>query len=481
MDGTTVSPVVQSNDWKLLFSGQNGIRTLVLAGGVALHAINLYMILAVLPSAVRDIGGMRYYAWNETLFIAASIVGSSLSISLLASLGPRRAYGTAATIFAAGALLCALAPSMIVMLGGRIFQGIGAGMLVSLAYAVIRLIFPEQLWTRAMGMLSSMWGMATLIGPAIGGLFAQAGEWRLSFWFMCASAGLFALLAVRVLPDRFADDSKGQSSVAWRQLMLLVLSVLVLSIGSAMPHLIENVLGLALAACLFVLFIRCEQRNTSRLLPMGTLHLRSPLLPLYGLLGGLALTVEVIEIFAPLFLQTLHHQGPLVAGYLSALMAAGWSVGSFAGAGASGGNARRLLAAAPVLGLAAIVFLAWWMPHDVHGGIANILPIALAFILVGTGVGMAWPHLLSGILRATPQSEQGVASASLTTMQLYTTAVAAAVAGTIANAAGLVSPGGTAGIQHAAFWVFAVFSVIPCGCVFLSRQVLVGHRNYREV
>ncbi|MCK9821248.1 MFS transporter (plasmid) [Komagataeibacter nataicola] len=342
-------------------------------------------------------------------------------------------------------------------------------------------MFPEQLWTRAMGMLSSMWGMATLIGPAIGGLFAQAGEWRLSFWFMCASAGLFALLAVRVLPDRFADDSKGQSSVAWQQLMLLVLSVLVLSIGSAMPHLIENVLGLALAACLFVLFIRCEQRNTSRLLPMGTLHLRSPLLPLYGLLGGLALTVEVIEIFAPLFLQTLHHQGPLVAGYLSALMAAGWSVGSFAGAGASGRNARQLLAAAPVLGLAAIVFLAWWMPHDVHGGIANILPIALAFILVGTSVGMAWPHLLSGILRATPQSEQGVASASLTTMQLYTTAVAAAVAGTIANAAGLVSPGGTAGIQHAAFWVFAVFSVIPCGCVFLSRQVLVGHRNYREV
>lgn len=191
--------------------------------------------------------------------------------------------------------------------------------------------------------------------------------------------------------------------------------------------------------------------------------------------------MEVIEIFAPLFLQTLHHQGPLVAGYLSTLMAGGWSTGSFVCAGASGRNARRLLAVAPVLGLGTTLFLAWWMPHDVYSDVTDILPIAVAFILVGTGVGMAWPHLLSGIVRATPQPEQDVASASLTTVQLYTTAVAAAVAGTIANAAGLASPVGTAGIQNAAFWVFAVFSIIPVGAVFLSRQVLVGHWNYRGV
>ncbi|WP_395371260.1 hypothetical protein [Komagataeibacter diospyri] len=189
--------------------------------------------------------------------------------------------------------------------------------------------------------------------------------------------------------------------------------------------------------------------------------------------------MEVIEIFAPLFLQTLHHQGPLVAGYLSALMAAGWSTGSFAGSGASGRKARRLLAAAPVLGLGAILFLAWWMPHDVHGGVTDILPIAMAFILVGAGVGMAWPHLLSGIVRATPQPEQGVASASLTTVQLYTTAIAAAVAGTIANAAGLASPDGTAGIQDAAFWVFAVFSIVPFGSVFLSRKVLSVQQKHK--
>lgn len=472
MDGKSTNPIVRSNDWKLLFSDKNGIRMLVLAGGIALHAINVYMILAVLPSAVRDIDGMRYYAWNETLFIVASIIGSSLSIALLASLGPRRSYGTAALIFAIGTLLCKLAPVMAVMQAGRILQGIGAGILVSLAYAVIRLIFPEQLWTRAMGMLSSTWGIGTLIGPTIGGVFAQMDAWRLAFGSMCVCAGLFILLALKVLPDRFVDDRNEKSSVAWQQLTFLILSVLVLSIGSAFPDPAENMLALAVAACLFLLFIRCEHHNMKRLLPAGALTLRSPLLPLYGLLGGLALTVEVIEIFAPLFLQTLHHQGPLIAGYLSALMAVGWSFGSFTGAGASKRNTRRLLVTSPVLALAAILFLTWWMPRNIHGGMIDILPIALAFIFVGGGVGMAWPHLLAGILRATPQSEQGVASASLTTVQLYTTAVAAAVAGTIANAAGLTSPDGASGIQNAAFWVFAVFSAVPFGCIFLSHQIL---------
>ncbi|MCE2576468.1 MFS transporter [Komagataeibacter sp. FNDCR2] len=477
MDGTTDMGNASTPTWRLLFSGANGAKSCVLAVGVALHAINLYMILAILPSAVKDIGGIRYYAWNETLFIVASIIGSSLSIHALGTLGPRRAYAMAAGVFALGALLCALAPSMGVMLWGRSFQGLGAGMLVSLAYAVIRLVFAEPLWTRAMGMLSSMWGIATLIGPAMGGLFAEIGAWRLAFWILCAGSLVFAIFAVRVLPPARAEAGMPTSAMAWRQLMLLVMSVLVLSVTSAALHFQQNLAGLAISLGLFAWFAHCEHNRDTRLLPKGALGLRSPLLPFYCLLGGLALSVEVIEIFAPLFLQVLHHQRPVVAGYLSALMAAGWSAGSFTSGGATPHQARRALATAPVLGFGAIVFLTWWMPCPASGSLADIIPIGVAFAAVGTGVGMAWPHLLGGILRLTPPAEQGLASASLTTIQLYTTAVASAVAGTIANAAGLAQPGGTTGAQQAAFWVFALFSVIPALSILVSRRVVALYRS----
>lgn len=91
----------RSGGWGELLSGRNGLRSLALAGGVALHAINVYMVTTVLPSAVRDIGGLAYYAWNMTLFVAASIFGSAVTPRLLSSMGPRQALSWAIVIFRA--------------------------------------------------------------------------------------------------------------------------------------------------------------------------------------------------------------------------------------------------------------------------------------------------------------------------------------------------------------------------------------------
>ena len=103
--------------WGDLLSGKNAIYALALAGGVMLHAVNIYIVATILPSVVRDIGGLDYYAWSTTLFVAASILGSALSARLLRGAGPRGAYGVAALLFAAGTLVCAVAPTMPVLLG----------------------------------------------------------------------------------------------------------------------------------------------------------------------------------------------------------------------------------------------------------------------------------------------------------------------------------------------------------------------------
>src|SRR5690606_30678136 len=137
----------------------------------------LYLSTTILPSVVWDIGGLDYYAWNTTVYVVASIVGAAISARLLTRCGPRLAYALAALVFAVGALLCAAAPSMLVMLVGRGVQGLGGGMLVALPYAMTRIVFPEPLWPRAMAMISGMWGIATLLGPALGGIFAELGIW----------------------------------------------------------------------------------------------------------------------------------------------------------------------------------------------------------------------------------------------------------------------------------------------------------------
>ena len=144
--------------WADLLHGANALRSIALAGGVALHAINVYIVTTILPSIIKDIGGLEYYAWNTTLFVVTSIVGSALSARLIQAWGPKAAYLLAVAVFSAGSVVCALAPSMPWMLAGRSIQGLGGGVLFALSYALIRIVFDAALWSRAMALVSGMWG-----------------------------------------------------------------------------------------------------------------------------------------------------------------------------------------------------------------------------------------------------------------------------------------------------------------------------------
>ena len=156
--------------WGEMLANGNGLKITVFAGGVALQAIEVFIGSALLPSIVRDIGGLELFAWNATVFIVASIAASIFAAIRPFGIGPRGNYLLATIAFGAGSLICGLSPSMEVMLVGRAVQGFGAGLLVAMTYAMIRLVFEPSLWPRAMALISSVWGIATLVGPAIGGV-----------------------------------------------------------------------------------------------------------------------------------------------------------------------------------------------------------------------------------------------------------------------------------------------------------------------
>ncbi len=168
----------KDSGWRELLAGGNGLRVAVFAGGVAVTAIEVYIGSTLMPSVVKEIGGLELFAWVTTVFIVASIAASIFGAIRPFGFGPRHNYLIAAAAFALGSLICGLAPSMPVLLIGRALQGFGGGLLGALTYMMVRLVFPEHLWPRAFALISSMWGIATLVGPAIGGLFAEFGAWR---------------------------------------------------------------------------------------------------------------------------------------------------------------------------------------------------------------------------------------------------------------------------------------------------------------
>lgn len=463
-------PAHEEGRWGQLFSGRNGIYSAALAGGVVLHACNMYVATTVMPSVVADIGGLDFYAWATTLFVVTSILAATLTAKLLKALGPRGAYCVALLIFAAGTIVAALASDMGMMLLGRSIQGFGGGFLYALAYAVTRLVFPAALWGRAVGLIGAMFGIATLIGPAIGGIFAELGDWRAAFWSLLPVIAIFAVVAFVSLP-RTSPGKEERAPIAYAQILLLTAAVLIVSAGSLSPVLLWNLAGLGAAVVLIALIVVIERSGGARLLPRGSFSRGAPLGLVY-LMIALLMTGVQPEIFVPYLVQTLHGQSPLWAGYLAALVAVGWSTASLLSPRFRGRGGDRLLIIGPPILLAGLVLLAIVMPVPGGGAWQWLAPICLGLILVGFGIGLTWPGLVTMVYRHAPTDEQDLASGGMTTVQLFAAALGAALAGMIANVAGVADPGGVAGASKAAFWIFALFALAPLASIVLARPLL---------
>ncbi|CAM3499290.1 MFS transporter [Rouxiella silvae] len=454
--------------WGGLFTAENRGSAITLSGGVALYATNSYIVITILPSVVQDIGGMAWYAWNTTLFVVSAIMGSALSARLLSKCGPRKAYLSATAIFMLGAAICTVAPSMPVLLLGRAVQGLGGGFLFALSYAMINLVFSEALWPRAMALISAMWGVATLVGPAVGGVFAELHAWRYAFGLLLPITMLFALMVWKSLPAR-QEKAPLAEPLPRLQLVLLASAVLAISAGSLSEQGWVNILGIVLASLLILWLRKREFTSQIRLLPRNALSLSSPLSALFLTMALLMIGMGC-EIYVPYFLQHLHGQSPLLAGYITAAAAAGWTLSEMWSAAWTGKRASAAIKAGPLLMLFSLLCLLVSMPVVLGEAWLHMGGIVLGLLVLGFATGLGWPHLLTRVLQQADPEDKEKAGASISVVQSFAAAMGTALAGTVANLSGINATGGPERASHAAFWLFMVFLLAPLMAIISSRR-----------
>lgn len=460
--------------WVDLWRHGNAARSALVGGGMVLHAVNVFIVATILPSVVHDIGGLQFFAWSTTLYVVASLFGAVACARMLRGCGARWTYRLALLLFALGSAGCALAPSMPVLLIGRFVQGLGAGTLSALSFTQVRQLFPQALWARALAVISVMWGAATLLGPAVGGVFAEYHAWRAAFWSLLAATPVLLLLVEWALPRGVPTPAAPRQSMAWLNLALLAGSVLAVSVGSMAQAAAANALGLAGAVAGFAWFVRREWRQLPTLLPTNATRLSAPLGATYAAMSLLLLGLST-EIFVPYFLQVLHGLSPLHAGYLSALLSAGWTLGSMASSGVTARSTAALLRCGPWAIAAGLLGLALLMPRAGVPGL-DIVAMGGCLLAMGLGIGLCWPHLGTSVFGLADEGEQALAAASITTVVMVANAFGSALGGVLTNLAGLTAPGGVAGAAHAAGWLFGVATLAPLFAVAVMRRLDVVAR-----
>jgi len=459
---TETAAAEAAGTWRQLLGRRYLGASTVLAGGVLLYATNEFITISLLPSAVADIGGQRFYAWVTTVYLVASVVAATTVHSVLMRLGPRVAYLVALTVFGAGSLGCALAPSMQLLLAGRLVQGFAGGLLAGLGYAVINTALPNTLWTKASALVSAMWGVGTVVGPASGGLFAQYGSWRWAFGVLVILTAAMAVLVPLALPGRGSDTLVPPGIPVW-SLVLLGSAAMAVSVAG-IPHDPRGTAALLLVGvALVVAFIVVDRRAGASVLPPSTFG-PGPLKWIYMSLGVL-MAATMVDMYVPLFGQRLAHMTPVVAGFFGAVLSVGWTFGEIASASLQNRKViRRTVAVAPLvmaLGLAAGAVL-------VRNGMPVWLVVlwALALLVTGAGIGIAWPHLSAWAMSSVDDPAEGpAAAAAINTVQLICGAFGAGLAGVVVNLVNVGNP-------SSATWLFAAFAVLAVAGTLASIRAV---------
>jgi MFS family permease len=451
----TETATIKPGSWRDLLGRERLGTATLLAGGVGLYATNEFLTISLLPSTVADIGGQRFYAWVIAVYLVGSVVAAAAVNPLLVRFGPRASYLFTLAIFGIGTLGCALAPTMELLLVARTVQGAAGGMLAGLGYAVINSALPNWLWTRASALVSAMWGVSVIIGPAMGGIFAQFGIWRWAFGSLVIMTAAMALLVPGALPARQRSDRPPSiPRIPVWSLLLLGAAALAISVAGVQRAAVGTFGLLATGAGLVVLFLVVDRRAKATVLPRAAFG-PGPLKWMYVTIG-LLMAATMVDMYVPLFAQHLAGMVPAAAGFFGAVLAVGWTASEIASASASRTSTIvRLVALAPVVMALGLALGALVLGSDLSWPL--IVAWAVGLFIAGVGVGIAWPHLSAWIMGAVDDPvEAGTAAAAINTVQLISGAFGAGLAGVVVNTA----QGGDA---VAARWLFAVFAVLAAG------------------
>jgi len=414
--------------WSVLLQREWLPALAVLLGGILLHSMNVLMLATVLPTIVGELGGAPLMSLPSTAFLASSIIAATCSGLATATFGARNTYAAGAAVFTAGAMVIAFASDMEWVIAGRFVQGLGGGLIAGVAYVLVRSTFPEATWARVISLLSAMWSVAILVGPLAGGAFARLGHWRGSFVMVSVIAAILALGAFRVLPNARAASAR-RTAFPGMRLALVCAAIASSSSAAVVTSPVAKALLIALAVAFLAMMLWLDRRAAARLLPSDAFAVTTPTGLGLWLLLLVAVAYSPLQIFIPIFLQSLHGLDPLTAGYGVACASLGWTVASVLVAGALEEWRNRFIALGPFVMLVSLVAAGMVAGH-------GALLLCAAILGIGAGIGVCWAFVSQRVMSGARKGEEAIAASSVPTVQQMGFALGAALSGLAANSAG---------------------------------------------
>jgi EmrB/QacA subfamily drug resistance transporter len=397
--------------------------------GLFLAALDQTIIATALPTIVGELGGIEQYSWTVTAYLLTATASTPLYGKVGDLYGRKSVFQAAVVIFVLGSLVSGLATSMSVLVAGRAIQGIGAGGLLALTLAIVGDIVSPRERGRYQGLCGAVFGIASVLGPLLGGFFTESWTWRWVFWIN-VPLGLAALLSIQ--RTLHLPAKRVEHAVDYVGALLLVGSVTAILLvtvwgGQEYAWTSATIISLAVVGVvLAVVFVWWERRVTEPLLPMrlfGNSVFSNT--SAVSFLFGFAFFGAII--YLPVYLQVIKGYGPTVSGLLLLPLV----VGIFVTSTGSGQLITRTghYKIYPLVGLVIIpLALVWLSTLQVDTPIGYVM---LRIFVLGLGLGLVIQTLLVAVQNAVEPRDLGVATSSNTFFRSMGGAIGTAVLGSV--------------------------------------------------
>ncbi len=378
---------------------------------VFLFAIDATIVSSAMPTVVSQLGDIDLYSWVFSVYMLTSALATPIFGKLSDLYSRRTLMLLAIATFVLGSVACGAAQSMTQLIVFRAVQGMGGGAVYALAFIIVGVVFPVEQRARMQGMIASVWGVASVLGPAGGGFIAEHWDWRWIFWINLPLGVTAAGLIIAGFREQRADGARRSLDLAGAVILLSALMLLFYGLLVAANQLdlvtAESVSVVVGVVVLFTLFIVVEGKARDPLLPMSLFRLPGYSRPTYlSLLAAMGI-FGVIG-FLPLYVQGALGGSATLAGLTLLPLSVGWTVGSL-----TSGRVTPVWGYRRVCATGMTLMVSGYIPFMVLEEAGGMTVMLIATFASGTGMGMTNVTALVAAQSAVPFQNLGVATSTL--------------------------------------------------------------------
>jgi EmrB/QacA subfamily drug resistance transporter len=437
----------------------------------ALVAIDSTIIATAVPSVVDDIGGFSQFPWLFSIYLLAQAVTVPVYGKLADLFGRKPVILWGIGVFLVGSVLCGFATSMAMLIVFRVVQGLGAGAIAPATVTIVGDLYTVEERAKVQGYVASVWGISSVVGPTLGGVFSEYVSWRWIFFVnlpLCVLAGWMIMRSYheRKTPSRPVIDYPG-AVLLTAGLTLVILGVL--EGGQAWAWNSMASVGILGAGVLLLgAFLLVERRSSEPVLPLWVFRRR--LLVSSGVVSaGAGAVLLGLSSYVPTYAQVVIGVGPLVAGLALAALTLGWPMA----ASQSGRIYLRFgFRACAMTGSAIIVVGAALLL--LLDGDTSVWQVGATSLVIGFGMGLTVSPTLIASQSSVGWQERGVVTANNMFLRSMGSALGTAIFGAVANATLRGSDADPAklvpAVHHVFIGVLAVAVVIAVAAALLPRR-----------